>query len=431
MKKTWFCMQRVDRCPAEKRDDGKEGARAQEADRRRGDVVVKEIRRRRVTAVPCSTGRARNAAGGTYEPLFRCGIFPRHRSHRRDVAYQMRSSLVSSRTVHGRLRLHEERYCRPVTHYLLQGLVQCGVCGSPAPPLGLPQGRAPVGQALRLSSSDVPLQSARPENMHDRTRIERCRNAERTISSKESVRADPGNHARSREAARRVDTGGRLDDRSIARSWRGLPERSGSRGGAAGLIGRYAAEQMAENVHHREPRPGHEPRAADAQRPSASQRAIPAARGFCGREHSAVLRRARERAPRRARTSTGSGSSRGSRRTGDLRPLQDPLLARSRYSRHRGKPSCDTGPMVRSTRRRCAQVANETSGRSAMGRAVPQRSAALEPYSGPAIGPSRKAWSRRHKPTLVRLACLRTRVTVGSRCRADLAVHGEEGRTSR
>jgi site-specific DNA recombinase len=33
-------------------------------------------------------------------------------------------------TVHKRLRVHEERYCRPVTHYLLQGLVQCGVCGS-------------------------------------------------------------------------------------------------------------------------------------------------------------------------------------------------------------------------------------------------------------------------------------------------------------
>jgi site-specific DNA recombinase len=33
-------------------------------------------------------------------------------------------------TVHERLLLHEERYCRPVTHYLLQGLVQCGVCGS-------------------------------------------------------------------------------------------------------------------------------------------------------------------------------------------------------------------------------------------------------------------------------------------------------------
>jgi hypothetical protein len=32
--------------------------------------------------------------------------------------------------VHERLRVHEERYCRPVTHYLLQGLVQFGVCGS-------------------------------------------------------------------------------------------------------------------------------------------------------------------------------------------------------------------------------------------------------------------------------------------------------------
>jgi hypothetical protein len=25
---------------------------------------------------------------------------------------------------------HEERYYRPVTHYVLQGLVQCGICGS-------------------------------------------------------------------------------------------------------------------------------------------------------------------------------------------------------------------------------------------------------------------------------------------------------------
>ena len=32
--------------------------------------------------------------------------------------------------VQERLRQHEERYCQPVTHYLLSGLVQCGVCGS-------------------------------------------------------------------------------------------------------------------------------------------------------------------------------------------------------------------------------------------------------------------------------------------------------------
>ena len=39
-------------------------------------------------------------------------------------------------TVHEKLRLHEQRYCRPVTHYLLQGLVQCGVCGADVPLLG-------------------------------------------------------------------------------------------------------------------------------------------------------------------------------------------------------------------------------------------------------------------------------------------------------
>jgi len=32
-------------------------------------------------------------------------------------------------TVQERLRTHNERYCQPVTRYLLSGLVQCGVCG--------------------------------------------------------------------------------------------------------------------------------------------------------------------------------------------------------------------------------------------------------------------------------------------------------------
>jgi hypothetical protein len=33
-------------------------------------------------------------------------------------------------TVQQRIRQHDARYCQPVTHYLLSGLVQCGVCGS-------------------------------------------------------------------------------------------------------------------------------------------------------------------------------------------------------------------------------------------------------------------------------------------------------------
>jgi site-specific DNA recombinase len=32
--------------------------------------------------------------------------------------------------VQDRLREHDARYCQPATHYLLSGLVQCGVCGS-------------------------------------------------------------------------------------------------------------------------------------------------------------------------------------------------------------------------------------------------------------------------------------------------------------
>ena len=32
-------------------------------------------------------------------------------------------------TAQERLHGHDERYCKPVTHYLLSGLVQCGMCG--------------------------------------------------------------------------------------------------------------------------------------------------------------------------------------------------------------------------------------------------------------------------------------------------------------
>jgi site-specific DNA recombinase len=152
-------------------------------------------------------------------------------------------------TVHERLRLHEERYCRPVTHYLLQGLVQCGVCGSRCSSsrryhkVVRPSGRLSVYHRAVYRCN----RRAR-ENMHDRTRLERCRNSEigthilegKVFELIREIMLDP---AKLRGC---IETGGRLDDQSIARELariageiRALDEERRR------LINRYAAEQMA------------------------------------------------------------------------------------------------------------------------------------------------------------------------------------------
>ena len=152
-------------------------------------------------------------------------------------------------TVHEKLRRHEERYCRPVTHYLLQGLVQCGVCGSRCSSsrryqkVVRPSGRLSVYHRAMYRCN----RRAR-ENMHDRTRIERCRNSEigthilegKVFELIREIMLDPG------KLRGCIDTGGRLDDQSIARELariagtiRALDEERRR------LIGLYAAEQMA------------------------------------------------------------------------------------------------------------------------------------------------------------------------------------------
>jgi hypothetical protein len=156
-------------------------------------------------------------------------------------------------TVHEKLRLHEERYCRPVTHYLLQGLVQCGVCGSRCSSsrryqkVVRPSGRLSVYHRAMYRCN----RRAR-ENMHDRTRIERCRNSEigthilegKVFELIREIILDPG------KLRGCIDTGGRLDDQSIARELarvageiRALDEERRR------LIARYAAEQMAGDAY--------------------------------------------------------------------------------------------------------------------------------------------------------------------------------------
>ena len=131
-------------------------------------------------------------------------------------------------TVHEKLRRHEERYCRPVTHYLLQGLVQCGVCGSRCSSsrryqkVVRPSGRLSVYHRAMYRCN----RRAR-ENMHDRTRIERCRNSEigthilegKVFELIREIMLDPG------KLRGCIDTGGRLTTRGSRASLRALQER--------------------------------------------------------------------------------------------------------------------------------------------------------------------------------------------------------------
>jgi site-specific DNA recombinase len=156
-------------------------------------------------------------------------------------------------TVHAKLRLHEERYCRPLTHYLLQGLVQCGVCGSRcSSSRGYHKVVRPSGRVCVYHRAAYRCNRRAQENMHDRTQIERCRNSEigthilegKVFEMIREIMLDPG------KLRGCIETGGRLDDRSIARELarvageiRALEEERRR------LIDRYAAEQMAGEAY--------------------------------------------------------------------------------------------------------------------------------------------------------------------------------------
>jgi hypothetical protein len=152
-------------------------------------------------------------------------------------------------TVHERLRLHEERYCRPITHYLLQGLVQCGVCGSRCSSSRRYQKVVrPSGRLSVYHRAVYRCNRRARENMHDRTRIERCRNSEigthilegKVFELIREIMLDPG------KLRGCIDAGGRIDDQSVARELaRVAGEISALDEERRRLIDRYAAEQMA------------------------------------------------------------------------------------------------------------------------------------------------------------------------------------------
>jgi hypothetical protein len=150
--------------------------------------------------------------------------------------------------VQEKLRQHKERYCTPVTHYLLQGLVQCGVCG----------GRSsssrryhkvvyPSGKLSVYHRSVYRCNRRAQENMHDRTQIERCLNSEigthilegKVFEMIREIMLEPG------KLRGCINNGGGLDDRSTARKLATVARKmSALDQERRQMIDRYAADQM-------------------------------------------------------------------------------------------------------------------------------------------------------------------------------------------
>jgi site-specific DNA recombinase len=122
--------------------------------------------------------------------------------------------------VQEKLRQHKERYCTPVTHYLLRGLVQCGFCGSRcSSSRRYHKVVYPSGKLSVYHRSVYRCNRRAQENMHDRTRIERCHNSEigthilegKVFEMIREVMLDPG------KLRGCIKKGAGLDDRSTAR----------------------------------------------------------------------------------------------------------------------------------------------------------------------------------------------------------------------
>lgn len=151
--------------------------------------------------------------------------------------------------VQEKLRQHKERYSTPVTHHLLQGLVQCGVCGSRcSSSRRYHKVVYPSGKVSVYHRSVYRCNRQAQENMHDRTQIERCRNSQigthilegKVFEIIREIMLDPARLRRCIES----DTA--LDDRSIAQELARIAGHiKGLEDERRRIIGLYAAEQMA------------------------------------------------------------------------------------------------------------------------------------------------------------------------------------------
>jgi hypothetical protein len=151
-------------------------------------------------------------------------------------------------TVQEQLREHDARYCQPVTHYLLSGLVQCGVCGSGCSSFRRWQKIVhPSGAMSVYHRAAYRCNRRARENNHDRTAIERCRNSEISTHILEGhvfkmirqTLLDPG------KLRGCVETGAGIDDQSTARKLANVAQKIGALDHERReLISRYAVDEM-------------------------------------------------------------------------------------------------------------------------------------------------------------------------------------------
>jgi Recombinase zinc beta ribbon domain len=155
--------------------------------------------------------------------------------------------------VQARLGEHDARYCQPATHYLLSGLVQCGVCGSGCSSFrGWQKVVRPSGKVSVYHHAAYRCNRRARENNHDRTQIERCTNS--AISTHilegqvfEMIREtmlDPG---RLRGC---IKNGAGMDDQSTARELTKVAQKIGALNQERRqLISRYAGDQMTNDEY--------------------------------------------------------------------------------------------------------------------------------------------------------------------------------------
>jgi Recombinase zinc beta ribbon domain len=155
--------------------------------------------------------------------------------------------------VQERLREHDTRYCQPATHYLLSGLVQCGVCGSGCSSFRRWQKVVrPSGGVSVYHRAAYRCNRRARENNHDRTQIERCTNSAISTHILEAkvfkmIRETMLDPTKLRGC---VENGAGPDDQSTARQLASVARKIGDLDHERReLISRYAADKMTNDEY--------------------------------------------------------------------------------------------------------------------------------------------------------------------------------------